>query len=324
MQKLLTVVVCGLVMTSCATILNKKTYIMPVSSNIEPAKVKVYDQVYELPADVEVTRSNKDLNMILIADSVNIEYTIKPRLSAKFLYMNLAGELAAPINYAVDLTNHKRFYYGNKVFLNTADTLRIYEGSMAIKQRRYFGKEFRKNKGDIFFRVSIPALNSFVLKPSQEPIKDRTGIFGISLGFDYYYKTNQYVSTSGTYAASKTPPPFGDFENIESAYWSLSNNHKWNRWNLGYGISYSHNMWKFDNSGYDIDVDSPDHISITKTSYALGLVFPTSFQLNKLFSFGLTYRPSFYHLGSNQKVEYEHLISLEAILKLPIRQSKSS
>ncbi|MBW3518575.1 hypothetical protein [Flavobacterium sp. NKUCC04_CG] len=296
---------------------------MKVTSNVAPAQVKVYDQVYSLPAEVEITRSSKDLSMLLIGDSLNIDYTLKSRLTPKFIYFNLVGQVAAPINYIVDLTNPKRFYYGNEVHLNSEDSIRTFERPFVLKYRRYFGKEFRKNKGDIYFRISIPALNSFVMKPSQEPIKHKTGIFGISLGFDYYYKTNQYLSTSGTYVASKIPPPFDDFENIKSAYWSLSNNHKWNRWNVGYGFSYSHNMWKFDNSGYDIKVDSPDHISITKTSYALGLVFPTSFQLNKFFSFGLTYRPSFYHLGSNQKVEYEHLISFEAILKLPVRISKT-
>ncbi len=309
---------------SCSTILDKETYTMKVTTNLAPAQVKVYDQVYSLPAEVEITRSNKDLNMILIGDSLNIDYTLKSRLTPKFMYFNLVGQLAAPINYIVDLTNPKRFYYGNEVHLNSEDTIRTYERPFVLKYRRFFGKEFRKNKGDVFFRIAIPALNSFVMKPTEEPIHHSTGLMGISLGFDFYYKTNLYISTSVAYVTSTAPFLFYDRDDyIESAYWSLSNNHQWNRFHFGYGLSFSHNIWKYNNGSVDIDSTSPDYVEIKKSNNALGLVFPASFQLNKYFSFGLVYRPSLYRFGSDQKFEYEHLISFEAILKLPVRRSKS-
>ena len=124
MKPQLLLMVAGLLCTSCATILKKKTYNVKVTSDLEHAQVKVADSIYMLPAKIKLERSNKELDITLISEELNIDYKVKPSPDPVFLYVNLSGTLFAPLNYAVDFTNHKRFYYGKKIHLDSKDTLR--------------------------------------------------------------------------------------------------------------------------------------------------------------------------------------------------------
>jgi hypothetical protein len=94
---------------SCATIFTKKSYELELNS-YSNTKVQVYDSIYKLPTKLNVIRSKNNLPIILISDSLNKEFILKPSISPKFLYGNLSFVHFAPIGYLIDLTTVKRFY----------------------------------------------------------------------------------------------------------------------------------------------------------------------------------------------------------------------
>lgn len=315
----------SILLCSCATILKKKTYNLNLYTNECVAKVKVNDSVYPLPATVLVKRSNKDLNLTLMLDSANVDYTVKAAPNSTFLYVNLAGVYFCPINYAIDFTNKKRFYYGKSVFLNTNDTSRVIYPAAIKAYHNYFTKKFPKIKGDIYIHLSVPYINSFYFKPHNEALKSNTGFFGFAFGVDYFYRNNQFISL---YASGVTgflapfPVPvdyFGEHEVLYSAYMGLSNNHKLGRFSLGYGLSLSNNTWKLIGSD---SLNSSSQGEISKTNTTLGLIFPAYYQFGKLIYAGVIYRPSFIRTSTSIAFQYEHLISLDVAVKLGMKKRR--
>lgn len=321
MKRLLfTLIICFL-LTSCATILNKKTYDLRVSSNEIHAKLKIYDSIYDLPNKIKVTRSKHDLNVTLITDSLNWDYIIKSAPNPTFLYLNLVGSHFAPLNYAVDFTNQKRFYYGKDVYLNTNDTLRLIEPPSTKFYTDFFAETYPKNKNAINLVASIPYANAFYLKPQDFGIKSNVGFFGISAGIEYFYKPKKYVSfkvSASTDFLAPFPAPVhydGEHETMNSFNFALTDNVKINRFSIGYGLNYAFNKFNF--------IDNSDHeneIKITRKSQSLGLSTDVYFQFGRYFFVGVVYKISLYQIQPKAEFKYEHLISLDFAFKLPLRK----
>jgi hypothetical protein len=186
-------------------------------------------------------------------------------------------------------------------------------------------KKYPKNKGTGLLNVSLPYVNSFHLKPNKESYKTNTGFWGISVGCDYYYQKNRFVNLSLAGVSDIFfPVPaavdiFGEYELMHSSYTALSNNHTWNRFSIGYGISFSKNTWDYINrSRYDSI--PPIREPVKKTNFSIGLIFPAYVQLSKIWHVGLIYRPSFIKLNSADLLKYEHLISLDFALKWRVKK----
>ncbi|MCX7552237.1 hypothetical protein [Xanthomarina sp. F2636L] len=321
MKKILLPFIFCLLLTNCATILKKKTYDLSISSNEKNAKVKVYDSIYDLPNKVKVIRSNLDLDLILITDTLNIDYKIKSSPNPTFLYLNLVGMQMAPLNYAVDFTNKKRFYYGKNAYLNSKDSLRIIEPPVSKFYTDFFAETYPKNKNDINLVFSIPYVNGFYFKPQGYGTKSNTGFFGISAGIEYFYKSNKYFNfntTASTDFLAPVPAPVhydSAYDKMNSIYFSLTDNFKIKRFSIGYGLNYSINNWT-----YIDDSDIENEIEIKRKNKSIGLTADVYFQFGKSFFVGLIYRPTFYNLKPKAEFEYEHLISLDFAFKIPLRK----
>jgi len=321
MKKILLALLFCFLFTSCATILKKETYKLSVSSNDNNAKVKVYDSIYTLPNKIKVTRSNLDLNLTLITDTLNLDYTIKSSPNPTFLYLNLVGMQMAPLNYAVDFTNKKRFYYGKNVYLNSKDSLLIIEPRASKFYTDFFAETYPKNKNDINLVFSIPYVNGFYFRPQGYGKKSNTGFFGISAGLEYFYKSNKFLSfnaSASTDFLAPVPVPVhydGAYDKMNSIYFTLTDNLKINRLSIGYGLNYSINNWIFID-----DSDIENEIEIKTKNKSIGLTTNVYFQLGKKFFVGIIYRPTFYNLKPKGEFEYEHLISLNFTFKIPLRK----
>lgn len=315
---LLTLTLCFL-LTSCATILKKKTYELSISSNENKAKVKVYDSIYDLPSKVKVKRSNLDLDLTLITDSLKLDYKIKSSPNPKFLYLNLIGLQAAPLNYAIDFTNKKRFYYGKNVYLNSKDTIRIIEPPASKFYSDFFAETYPKSQNDINLVFSIPYVNGFYFKPQGYGTKTEIGFFGISVGIEYFYKPNKYFSfntSAVTDFIAPVPAPVhydGAYDKMNSIYFSLTDNFKIKRFSLGYGLNYSINNWI-----YIDDSNIQNKMEIKRKNQSLGLSTNAYFQFGKFFFVGVIYRPTLYKLQPKTEFKYEHLISLDFAFKIPL------
>ncbi len=184
-----------LLLTSCATLLEEKTYDLDITTNLSHAKVKVYDSIYKLPNKVNVRRSNEDLELTLISDSLFLDYKVRSSLNPTFLYLNMAGLQFAPLGYAVDFTNKKRFYYGESIHLDFKDTLRVVKSpSFGRLWSDFFSETNPKAKGNVNFLFSIVRANRFSLKPIDFGKKVKTSFFGwgILTGLEYFYRDGVY------------------------------------------------------------------------------------------------------------------------------------
>lgn len=102
-----------LVLTSCATILNKEQQALHFYTDTNSESLKIKDVVYSLPTDVHITRSKENLTVNLLTDSLAVEYTILSEDDPVFLM----GNIFIPFGYIVDLKSDKRFCYKSKVYL---------------------------------------------------------------------------------------------------------------------------------------------------------------------------------------------------------------
>lgn len=321
MKKIILFLVISMFTISCSTIFNKKNYNLKIQSNEKDAKVKILDSIYDLPTTVKVKRSKENLNLQLITDSLQKSYELEPRLTNNFKYGNLAFIYFAPAAYAVDLTTHKRYYYGKNVTLNN--------DSIAITyQKNLIWRKYPKNKGEIYFNASIPYINIFQLQPENMNVKSNTGFFGISVGADYFYSKNKFANFTLSHnmdfvAPVPAPVSYDDglHETFSSSSFMLTNNHQFNRFSLGYGITYAINVWKqHDDTLIDNNSTYVKQDDIKKQYSAFGLAFPAYFQFGRFFYAGVIYRPTFYRPTLANKFTYEHVISIDFKFKFRIKE----
>ncbi|WP_353116818.1 hypothetical protein [Myroides odoratus] len=312
-----------LLLTSCATVLNEDSRLIYFYSSKNLEKIKVKDSIYELPVQLNLARSKEDLKVVMVTDSTDLTYTIKAERDKKFLYLNLTGVLFAPVNYAVDLTNHKRFAYPKSVYLDplSADGM-LHEGVGLGREkrgkRRYFRYEPDTEKGDLFFYGTFSPINymSFDL-PDVSTRRSGTGIGLGEIGASFYYTSTDYISLGvGAYSTVAFIPVFN--RNILYAYTiKVANFHQFNRLNVGYGVFFGGSKNKVETRAYNYneELDSLEEGRHT----TVGLVGSVNFEVIKNFHVGVSYKPSLYRVSVPKKKVSNHLLSLELTYKLKLR-----
>ena len=308
-------------LSSCATLITRKDYKIKVFTDLSNASVEIQDSIYSLPADFKIRRSKQELKIKLISDSLEKDFVVKASPNAAFLYGNLICYPILPVMYGIDFTNQKRFYYGKSIFLNSTDTARIIRPKISKGYYDYWSRSYKTNKGQINLTYSLPWVNSFYLQPNQETPKINTGFGGISAGLEYFYKNDKYISLTGS-AVMDFFIPFpaavdysGEVESMNSVYASLTDNYRFRRFSIGYGINFSRNTWQL--IYHDrFDPPLPTREPAKKIDNSFGLTFDGYHQIGKRFHIGLIYRPTILTVYPDFEFKYEHLISLDFKWKL--------
>ena len=321
MKKITLILIIVLLSSSCATILKTKSYELNVSSDQRNSQVQIYDSVYSLPAQVEVKRSKQDLPMVLILDSSKVDFVVRSAPNPTFLYWNLIGFYTCPIFYGVDLTNSKRFYYGKSVYLNSQDSVRVLNPPTRQFWTDFFSESHNGSWKDFNLTLSIPYVNGFNFEPEGYGTKVNTGYWGFSLGLEYFHRTDQYLKLKFVAASDFWVPvpaavtPGDVMERLYTSYGEISNNWRFGKIDLGFGLNYCRNNWSFID-----ETDLDNSIFIRRRRQSLGLTANTYFQFSKVFFIGLVYRPTFYEIHPSSGYKYEHLISLDFEFKIPLNK----
>lgn len=159
--------------------------------------------------------------------------------------------------------------------------------------------------------------------PEHEKMQTSLGFWGVMLGLDYYHSKNQFINIgfSGVMDFFLPVPAAVDLSGesilMKSRYVSLSNNHKFKRLSVGYGLSYAVNTCDFRYIDR-FEPLPPTRDPVKRSHSALGLVFPVYYQFGDYFNLGIIYRPTFYRPTLMNKLKYEHLISMDFALKIPL------
>jgi hypothetical protein len=229
---------------------------------------------------------------------------------------------------ALLITRHKKPSIWNSNYFLDADVLKIFH-SDSLYIIRQAGIDKIPNQGDWDLRLSLPYINLFKLKPDRTETIVSAGFMGIAIGLDYYYARNQYLSIV---AASVTdfllPIKFvaahGERKICISRFIGLSNNHRYKFLSFGYGLSYSHNSWKYFSGNRDQDYDNYADIPPDK-KYAdntFGLMFTAYWLPARNFYTGIIYRPDFICLNSTSPFKYQHLISIDFGWRIRFKTAK--
>jgi hypothetical protein len=291
--------------------LNEPTGYMTIRTNEQTTIVCGGDSIKTInnKAIIMYERSKEPIEIMTITNLFTNKISIKSKNSTAY-WFNLYN---LGIGMVIERNNSKRYGYPLQIKLNPSDTsIKVYKGY------------FPPKKGNLFMQISVPYLNNFYLLPENEGIKANTGFWGLSLGLDYFYSNTQFINFSANLASDFfCPVPAaidmsGEYEMMSSSYLSLSNNYKFQRFSIGYGISYGKNTW--DLRYYDtFNPLPPTREPIKKSQNTFGLVFPLQYQLGRTFSLGFTYRPTLLRIKTDNNFKYEHLISICFIWKIRLR-----
>lgn len=316
----------ALSLSSCATVLRKQQQTLYVNCSDQDADILVgeMDSVYNVPFYLTVKRSKEDLVFYVLREGQTAEtFYLQPALSNEFLFLNLFAIQGAPIAYTIDLTNPRRFDYGDFVFLNLNDTTRVLLTPKAQKRRRYWNEEFKRRKGAFDLHLSLPYVNGFNSRPEGQSIKVNTGFWGLGFGLNYYYHPSRYIhlSLAGAvdiaYPFPMTVTPDDVRESLGSITAQGSHFFQIKRIELGAGICFVRNSWYYTN---ELDPDEP--ISFSRRHNAVGAVFSAFHRVGRNFSMGFVYRPTFWQVHPEVSQKYEHLISFEFRWNVPLRSGK--
>jgi hypothetical protein len=295
----------ALLTPSCATIFNQPHKRLSVYTT-RPSKIifNGTDTLFTTGNKLvyRAVRQNAPLRIEVATDSLAkaIEVPAKNSLTFKYNFLLLYG-----IGYIFDWKEPKRFTYQQRIFINSADG-----------NNEYFKYGKANYKGELDLHLSFPQINAFLLVPEGGNQKTSIGFWGVAAGLDYYHSKDQFVNLGVSAVMDQLLFVYallegeGEKELMSTKYVSFSNNHKFKRFSIGYGLSYAENTWDYRNYYRDGFPLHPRN-SINIRYAALGLVFPVHFRLGEMFHIGIVYKPSFYRPNTKDKFMYEHLIGMD-------------
>ena len=241
---------------------------------------------------LKVSRSSKPLNFRFIGeDSLVKDYVIMPK--------NLIPKYKDPIpdrnySYATKI---------NPVLLSSKDTIELKAKSFK-----------RPEKGSVYLNTSLPFANFHNFDSKNQGRVSASGLFGFSLGLDYYHSKNQFLNLTYSTILSTPLTIYESFDDeyvdseisLWSNYFSFSNNHRVGRLTLGYGLSFTENNYNLPQANRE-------------KHYAIGNIFLAYAQLSKAFHLGIVYKPTYYRPKLSNKFQYEHSISIDFMWKIRLK-----
>jgi len=294
---------------SCASILNSN-YVSVDVRTTEPAKVILQQDTFSTKNNkvaLTVRRQADPLLLTVQTDSITKEIEVSSKISS-IVYLNffwLYGFIA-------DLNNPNRFTYPRSIQLDMSTDLPDYTIN------------YLPQKGEIYFMLSIPYVNNFLVSPriNQPKYYLSSGLFGIGGSVDFYYKDDRYLKVGSAVALNSfLSSSFGQepVATFESVYLSLSMHRKISPLSYGLGVTYGQNAWGL-NDVENIDVNGDVYHSYEGGSESVfGIYSSAQLQMTDAFHIGFIYRPTFLQNSGNTIFKYEHLISLDFAWKFRLR-----
>jgi hypothetical protein len=325
-----------LALTSCATIRNKKTTVLNISTPEYNTKIVYKDSTYDLPQALELKRSRKPLVLNAVRDSVSHPYIIRAKGDGWFRYGNLMFLTFPPagaLGYLVDYTNPRRYYYGRELVVNTKeeDTVFIHpvRAHSLGQPLSYFRKDFA-GKGD-YLTISVPIFDHMYLQPRGYGDRALAGYFGFSIGYEHYYTKHKAVGIRAGFMPHVDEAPVMDSwhspvssdETTFGFYLTAFKKHHYNREAFSYGINFSQNFWKHEDYLYK-NLDSTESVTYghTRPTSSLGVELAAYHYLNRVIQVGLIYRPTFLTVMPAFKMMYQHTISVDVAFRFNTKKEE--
>ncbi|MCK0204423.1 hypothetical protein [Ornithobacterium rhinotracheale] len=275
-------------LSSCASLFNGKNKGVTIYVN-EPAKMIYNQDTIESENnrfEILAKRSEKDLKFEIITDSVENEYLMPSTHSLTLVnnFYNLG------LGLLVDLKNDKQYSYPASIFIDTHE-----------KSSTYKKIGIGNHKNEVFLNFDSPLYTNFYKEIENGDGDNFRLAYGLGVG--YYHSPNQYINL--VYESHLQLPRYILFSHYGNAYTDvlkLTNNHRFNRFDVGYGMNVTFR-------GRDEFYDNKRNSKIEYTSF--GLSIPIKFRISEIIYLGLEYDPTFYNTGYLNKFEYNHSLGIK-------------
>lgn len=316
MKNLILLASLSLLITSCATILNKKTVRIDVYSD-QPALICIdKDSSVSTPVSLEVPRSYNDFDLLIKNDTTQKTIRIKSRIAPEFAWGNLLFYYYSPLAYMADVSGKQKiFAYNNSIKVDLTDSI------------SGFKKWKPSKKGQFYVRGAIPWFNYAEFNNGLS-YKNYDIYHGLTAGLDYYHSPKSFLSFSGGITGiSEFGIPVMDREysdTLESAKAfsaMLTNNHNLGVYatdkvdiTVGYGLSFTH--FDYNKKLYDSAANNFTELFKSNKS-VLGLSLNANFTFFKYYFVGFNFLPSIYTLNTG-KLEYSELTFIDFGLRIPL------
>lgn len=257
-----------------------------------------------------------------------------------------------------DFTSSRRFTYKSPIYLDkklsrNEDIYSELKQDLRIRKNKGLADKpsIIRNKGDFFLNFSFPLFypGTYTFKPKNQSRKSGGHFFGLSAGFDYYYKKDRFINlhSSLVFAGDvsfEDDTPYYSYNNINSGYdyikdrinpeysneriesltFSISDNHIINRISYGYGLTYAYNTSR-EKSYLNYRPGLIPTIQEKTWDYStIGLIFSGQYYFTSYFSGGIIYKPTFVRLKTKSLGAfcYEHQISLDFSFRIKLFRGK--
>lgn len=312
LQMLAFLVMLIVIASGCATIVNRNTQSVRITTAPNKANLTYEDSTYVTPAILTVERSKKPIYFDISTDSVSQTVELKPSVERMFIFGNLVWMHAIPFAYAIDLTNPRRFHYGKRHHIDLNDSVTAIRTPRAINIKPFIERKFPEEKGQWGVVVGIPYANWFDIRPDNEWREQSAGFFGLSLGFEYMDRDNRSIRLMGSvltdFPAPLPVPVFfeGTYDRCSALSLSLTRQHYLNRLVLGYGIIYSYHIYNFYSDFFQ---------DVRLSTNNMGVDLYSGLRLAKYTTIGARYQPTFYKFSSEVDFQYESTFSIEILFR---------
>jgi hypothetical protein len=297
-----------LLLSSCATILNAPLQKVHIASNknikiISVEKVVLIDSSLmgaNAPKTFYVLRSGNQLKINIEIDNTKKIIFLKPKKSFAYWY-NIFSNYG--IGMLIDKDNVKKYGYPSQNYITAKDS--------SIKIYRFAPIK----KGTINLSLSLPFVTIFHINAKNKYYQSG-GVFGLEAGLDYFYKNNNYFSFNVGAGSDIFGEHIGKgfFETGNTIFTSVRNNKVMGSFDVGYGIHFSQLKWARLPSGDTIINDAPIK------NIGLGLSLSAQYRFGNYFRMGILYQPNLLNTSFKPTFDYQHYISLNLILKIPVKK----
>lgn len=314
MKKQLVAIATAIVLSSCSTLIHRKTTNIHVYSDIDSVRIcnlKDTTLWFNTPATIYVERSENNLVLLAKKDTVEKVFHINSKLSASFWLGNMFSGLGI-LGYAIDLTNPKRFTYPHYVTLNLKST---------DKSIHSYHPWAAPEKGLLTFKLSIPEANHFYLNKGHG-YGSEFGFLGISGGIDYYF-TDKYCLNMDVGALTDfiVPVPAavdyeGSYDQSFATYADIQLGRDFKRFHLDAGFQFNRTSY-YERETIEVFPEYIDVLRYSQTQNNFGLALSSYYKISNSFHLGLNYYPSFIGWNNNKiQTHYSHILFLELNFRL--------
>jgi hypothetical protein len=299
-----------MIISGCSILTHNQTVAVSVSTDNDPALVRVKNSNYCLttPVTIDLLRARENIILTIEKDSITREYSLKSTLSFAFWVGNTFSGLGI-IGHAIDLTSPKRFTYPKNNYFALLDN----------KHKKWSPPV----KNQLSMKISIPESNHFYIH-KRDGYGNSFGFMGISAGLEYYvsdkYSFNLDIGTMTDFLLP-FPAPIdydGGYDRSFASYLDFQIGKDFGAFHFDIGVQGNRTSY------YERETISlfPVYIDILKyhhRQYNAGLAASGYYRINKGFNLGFNYYPSVFTWNNGYfDVHYAHLLMFELLFKIKL------